>query len=280
MNTNPTRGALLMTASGRRRYAPLSWTIVFWASALSLGVQRRARMTSTEYFAFLAMTGIVLGPYLIYEAKGSFAKVLGWALTVPSGIVLCYFASTFISFRFSVSSDYTRALQIAAIVCQLLVLLVLFPLLFPGQFRRRKTQRLSSVLPKVTDEIQSDKPINAVASKEEKIFIDLTPEQLIAFYADNTSIQADRLVAPSIGKWMSLSGRLSEVISSYPGFAQLTFTRRGLGSQVFMYFRDQTLIDRLSMLNRRTQMTVHGKIEKVDMFAVHLGNCELVEVES
>ena len=119
-----------------------------------------------------------------------------------------------------------------------------------------------------------------IAPQKNKVFVDLTPEQLIAFYKDNTSIQADKLVASSIGKWMPISGKLDQVISSFPGFAQLTFAGRGTGTQVFMYFRGQMLIDRLALLKRGTKITVHGPIEKVDPFAVHLSDCELIEVQS
>jgi hypothetical protein len=150
-----------------------------------------------------------------------------------------------------------------------------------GRKRRRlpviEPQSLPNTLPKMVDDTQT---IVVASPKQEKVFVDLTPEQLIAFHTDNTGIQANKLVAPSIGKWMPISGRLSNVLSSYPGFAQLTFIGRGVGNQVFMYFRDQKLIDRLSMLKPGTQMTVHGQIEMVDMLAVHLGNCELIRVES
>jgi len=52
-------------------------------------------MQGSEFFPWLALTGIVLGPYLIYEAKGHFAAVMGWGITVSSAVALCYYTWTF-----------------------------------------------------------------------------------------------------------------------------------------------------------------------------------------
>ena len=49
-------------------------------------------MTASEFFLWLALTGVVLGPYIIYEAKGRTATTLGWAITASSAIALCYMA--------------------------------------------------------------------------------------------------------------------------------------------------------------------------------------------
>jgi hypothetical protein len=266
----------MLTDSRERRYIPLAWIIVLWAFALSHGMKPRSRMTSTEYFAFLAMTAIVLGPYLIYEARGVFAKVLGWAITVPSVIVLCYFALTFQSFTFphwqTQTSNWSRDLQIASIGCQLFVLLLLLNMLLRSRFTSWKARRFHR-------QEMRDESTSIVVPKEGKTFVDLTPEQLIAFYKDNTGIQADKLVAASIDKWMPLHGRLGEVLGN-PKSVQVTFTDRGVGNQVFMLFRDQEQIDRLSTLKRGTRMTIYGQIKSVDMLAVHLDNCILVEVKS
>jgi hypothetical protein len=56
-------------------------------------------MTSTEFFAMLGMTGVVLGPYLFYEAKGLPMKGFGTAITIGSLIVLFHYALTFLTFH-------------------------------------------------------------------------------------------------------------------------------------------------------------------------------------
>jgi hypothetical protein len=53
-------------------------------------------MSAGEWFAWLALTGIVLGPYFIYEAKGRTGAVIGWAITVPSAMGILYVTYTFL----------------------------------------------------------------------------------------------------------------------------------------------------------------------------------------
>jgi hypothetical protein len=115
---------------------------------------------------------------------------------------------------------------------------------------------------------------------DERIFVSasITPAHLLSFFKDRTSIQAQKLVAPFIGKWMKLSGNLDEVLSSNPSRAQVTFSGRGLGSElacVYMCFRTEDSIDRLSILKRGDSMAVVGRITHADAIQLDLDNCEL-----
>jgi hypothetical protein len=116
---------------------------------------------------------------------------------------------------------------------------------------------------------------------EERIFVgaNVTPELLLSFFKEHTAIQGQRLIEPFIGKWMRVSGNLSEVISSDPKRrAQVTFSGRGLRSDladIYMYFRTADSIDRLSILRRGDSMTVVGQIVLVNPVQVDLDNCEL-----
>jgi len=51
---------------------------------------RAEPMSAGEFFPWLALTGVVLGPYLIYEAKSRIATMLGWAITLPSVFFIGY----------------------------------------------------------------------------------------------------------------------------------------------------------------------------------------------
>jgi hypothetical protein len=53
-------------------------------------------MSAGEWFPWLALTGIFLGPYFIYEAKGRVGTVIGWAITVPSAVGILYVTYTFL----------------------------------------------------------------------------------------------------------------------------------------------------------------------------------------
>ena len=106
----------------------------------------------------------------------------------------------------------------------------------------------------------------------------ITPEYLLSMFGTHTSIQARKLIEPFIGKWLRVSGNLSEVLSSSPDRAQLTFSDRGVGSKVgtvYMYFRNKNQIERLAILRRGDSLTVIGKIEDINAVQIDLGNCEL-----
>jgi hypothetical protein len=106
----------------------------------------------------------------------------------------------------------------------------------------------------------------------------VTPEYLLSLFEDHTSIQAQRLIEPFIGKWMSVSGSLDEVISSNPKSAQVTFSGRGLSSnlaRIYMYFRTEDSVERLSILRRGDGMIVVGQITLVNAVQLDLDNCEL-----
>ena len=114
--------------------------------------------------------------------------------------------------------------------------------------------------------------------------VDVTPESLAAFHRDHMSMQADKLTAPVIGKWMKHSGRLSDV-SSYHGdlangFAQVTFELPPVPDriQVYMLFRDGEVVEqRLAVLKKGDPVTVLGQIQWAHAYEMQLDNCELVE---
>jgi hypothetical protein len=105
--------------------------------------------------------------------------------------------------------------------------------------------------------------------------IDVTPDYLIGLFDQHTSIQAQRLIEPYIGKWMRVSGKLRD-ISDHTYGSQLSFERSRLGGNVYMWFRQPDRKDRLSVLRRGTRLTVLGQIQWVNNMEVNLDNCELI----
>jgi hypothetical protein len=110
----------------------------------------------------------------------------------------------------------------------------------------------------------------------ERIIVDVTPLYLMDLFSEHTSIQAQRLIEPYIGKWIRISGPLGDV-SDNEYFSQVVFEHGPkMFAQVFMYFRQPNRSDRLSVLRRGTELTVLGQIERVNGMEVHLDNCELI----
>ena len=115
---------------------------------------------------------------------------------------------------------------------------------------------------------------------EERIFVgaNITPEYLLGLFKDHTSIQARKLIEPFIGKWMRVSGDLSEIISSTSDRAQVTFSGRGLTGNlapVFMYFRTKESVERLAILRRGDSLTIVGKISDINLVQIDLDPCEI-----
>ncbi|WP_422303763.1 hypothetical protein [Candidatus Binatus sp.] len=78
----------------RRRYISLAWVAILLLQTVRAAL-RPVAMQGSEFFPWLALTGIMLGPYIIYEAKSRFAAVLGWGITATSAVALCYCAWAF-----------------------------------------------------------------------------------------------------------------------------------------------------------------------------------------
>jgi hypothetical protein len=106
----------------------------------------------------------------------------------------------------------------------------------------------------------------------------ITPEYLVGLFKEHTSIQARKLIEPFTGKWMRVSGQVNEVISSSSDLAQVTFSGRGLTSDlagIYMYFRTKDSIERLTILRRGDSLTIVGKIRDVSAVQIDLDTCEL-----
>ena len=128
------------------------------------------------------------------------------------------------------------------------------------------TQDRQVIVPTITDSPQEVK----------REIIDVEPDYLMGFFDEHTSIQAQRLIEPYIGKWTRVSGPLGDVRNN-EYFSQIVFDRpRGTYTTIYMYFHQSDRSDRLSILRRGTKLTVLGQIKEVRAYEFHLANCELI----
>jgi hypothetical protein len=113
---------------------------------------------------------------------------------------------------------------------------------------------------------------------EERLFADVTPEDLWRVFEDHTEIQSRTLVADVIGKWMKVLGPRGNV-GDFTSFSQVTFAPRPSSrATVYMYFRKKKWFDRLSVTNRGGNIIVVGRIREVRGGELHLDNCELIDL--
>lgn len=117
-----------------------------------------------------------------------------------------------------------------------------------------------------------------IVREEERIFVgdSITPKYLYDFFEHNTSVQATKLTDAYLGKWMRITGDLSQVsvFGEIRRFAQVTF-KDMRSPTVFLIF-DEKWIDRLSILKRGDRLTIIGKLDRIDAATIQLNHCEIV----
>jgi hypothetical protein len=115
---------------------------------------------------------------------------------------------------------------------------------------------------------------DATITLTKPVVMDVTPEYLWGLFEGRTFTQAEKLVADCIGKWMAVSGPLGDVRPS----GQVTFRHTsGTHTTIYMYFRKKRWLDRLSGLQLGENITVRGRIERINSHELHLETCEFVD---
>jgi hypothetical protein len=107
--------------------------------------------------------------------------------------------------------------------------------------------------------------------EDNRVVVGTNPERLCAFFKDATTAQGKRLVQPYIGKWMRVSGKVSNV-----GDSHISFRNFGVAGVLIIMFFDDKWSDRISVLEMGTTVTVLGQIREIDVLGLQLRNCELV----
>jgi len=102
--------------------------------------------------------------------------------------------------------------------------------------------------------------------------VDVSPEYLISFFADDTYIQAEKRLESYIGHWIPV--RDVEVVDiSQSTTATLYVTTK---NAVLLTFNVEWK-SRLSVLRKGTKINVNGQIDSVSQFNIlHLRNCEIL----
>lgn len=114
---------------------------------------------------------------------------------------------------------------------------------------------------------------------DDRIEVNVKPKYLLRLYKGHSSIQADKLAEPYIGKWIRVSGRVYDITDSLGG-CRVSFHQRwldgpGIDLSLTMVFGPEWR-DRLSIMKRGTRIKVRGKIKEVNRAWINLTECELV----
>jgi len=102
---------------------------------------------------------------------------------------------------------------------------------------------------------------------------EVTVKYLTGIYTANTSIQADKLIAAYIGKWLKLSVKVSDTLSRGEGGAAILSASDGVGLALTFTSKWR---DPLVALPPGSEVTIIGRIDKVTSNVVLLDHCELI----
>jgi hypothetical protein len=107
----------------------------------------------------------------------------------------------------------------------------------------------------------------------DRTLVDVTPDYLMGLFDEHTTIQAEKLIEAFIGKWLRVSGTVSDVIGSEGSGATVYLKRETARiSSVSLDFSDRGAVE---ILRKGDSVTAIGQIVGADRLWVGLKNCEL-----
>lgn len=119
-------------------------------------------------------------------------------------------------------------------------------------------------------------PVNAAIAPSDRVFINDTPEHLMALGKDHTSIIRDKVTEIYFHKWLNISGKVKNVIADGSGgsLVMVSFNDGNAMQHVLLWFNEQWY-DRASMLRIDQNISAIGRIRKIGHQDIELDNCEL-----
>ena len=98
-----------------------------------------------------------------------------------------------------------------------------------------------------------------VAEQADRIVVDIKPADLLEFLKDRTSVEAGRLLAPYIGRWMRVTGTVHDVRRSEQWVVVSVDIPEEMMKVVMLYFRGRRNWDRVETLRKGREMTAVGE---------------------
>jgi hypothetical protein len=117
-----------------------------------------------------------------------------------------------------------------------------------------------------------------VVMEHDRVVVDATPQYLVGLFQTHLRHQAQRLVSPFIGKWLKISGTVSNVSEHKRWWTVsmwLPYDSRPSAFLASLRFEPQWG-DRLSVVSRDTEINVIGQIDEVTSTDLSLEHCEII----
>lgn len=140
---------------------------------------------------------------------------------------------------------------------------------------RTTVKREAMALPSPIEPVKPGHTISAKAETPpaERFFVSANAQTLMAFYDGRTSIQADLLTKPYLGKWIFIQDKVSNT-GSRSSFVFVS-VYKGDAKTISLVF-DKSWEDRISILMAGDSFKALGRIASVDAMGMRLEDCELV----
>jgi len=217
--------------------------------------------------SFLVATGLQVSGY-----QSLSSAIVLWGIAAIWGAIALV---TWEPFRRTMRSIGRRRLGFPLVIGLLLLLAVGL-----GVVAIQKNARVSPLAPPVAPGVPPlpTKPHAEAPTRhqsEARIIVppSVTPEYLMGLFIGHTGVQGKKLLEPYIGKWIKVSGPLSNVRPTSPGILALV----SIGNKhVFMHFGDQWR-ERLSVLRLEDKITALCEIREAELFELSLDKCEPVD---
>lgn len=112
---------------------------------------------------------------------------------------------------------------------------------------------------------------------QQRIFLRDGLSDLTAYYRHNTDAEADRLIAPKVGKWLAISGTVRNIEPNrlFGNLAVELSTRVFTGTPVFLEF-SRRWNDRIGLMKAGEAISAYCQLRAASSIEVTLTNCELV----
>jgi hypothetical protein len=165
-------------------------------------------------------------------------------------------------------------------VLRLVLILVGMVIAVKGLIEQRAAGRLPPLVPGPPSAPISSPSEKRASSPEKEQVVDIEPQYLTGLFEKHTSLQAQELVQPFIGKWMNVSGPLGNAIPIHPTLVQVSFENPNAivgphypRTVVLMYCHGEERVDYVRLLKRGDMMKILGQIKEVGIHQVILDNC-------
>jgi hypothetical protein len=113
------------------------------------------------------------------------------------------------------------------------------------------------------------------SASSERVIVDVSPQTLMNFYKGRTGLEAQRLLAPYLGKWTNLTGNIDDIQQAPSRGVQIQFKLSPYSEAILIF--DSDWLDRLSVLPPHASISALCQIDTVGVSGASFVHCQLTD---